>query len=99
MPRPNRELVRNLSMFVSCLEWVVPPDHTAQPLCERARSGLSRIIDSLLGQYDGMALAAALESHCPPAAQDLQEMFSPHDMSWLETVDWAELSSGTNMTD
>ncbi|THC89211.1 hypothetical protein EYZ11_011346 [Aspergillus tanneri] len=45
---PRAELIRNLSVFVSCLSWVSRPSHGNYQTCKEAEKKLSHILDQIL---------------------------------------------------
>ncbi|RAL01769.1 putative C6 transcription factor [Aspergillus ibericus CBS 121593] len=45
---PRAEIIRNLSVFVSCLSWVARPGHGNYHTCKEAESKLSHILDQVL---------------------------------------------------
>ncbi|KAK1142145.1 hypothetical protein N8T08_008071 [Aspergillus melleus] len=45
---PRAELIRNLSVFVSCLSWVSRPSHGNYQTCKEVEKKLSHILDQIL---------------------------------------------------
>ncbi|PYH92072.1 hypothetical protein BO71DRAFT_432238 [Aspergillus ellipticus CBS 707.79] len=45
---PRAEIIRNLSVFVSCLSWVARPGHGNYHTCKAAERKLSHILDQIL---------------------------------------------------
>ncbi|KAF2103596.1 hypothetical protein NA57DRAFT_72575 [Rhizodiscina lignyota] len=55
VPLPRSELIRNLSVFVSAMEWASSPSDGNYSLCVRARRHLSRVLDEILEQPASMS--------------------------------------------
>lgn len=72
---PRSELIRNLSVFVSAMEWASSPSDGNYSLCCRARRHLSRVLDEILEQSTNLStptpgaqtvsLAPPLDSSAP----------------------------------
>ncbi|GKZ26142.1 hypothetical protein AbraIFM66951_009567 [Aspergillus brasiliensis] len=45
---PRAEIIRNLSVFISCLSWVARPGHGNYHTCKEAEKKLSHILDQVL---------------------------------------------------
>ena len=45
---PRAEIIRNLSVFISCLSWVARPGHGNYHTCKEAERKLSQILDQVL---------------------------------------------------
>ncbi|KAI9928962.1 hypothetical protein MW887_001355 [Aspergillus wentii] len=45
---PRAELIRNLSIFISCLSWVARPGHGNYHTCKQVEKRLSQILDQIL---------------------------------------------------
>lgn len=45
---PRAEIIRNLSVFISCLSWVARPGHGNYHTCKEAERKLSHILDQVL---------------------------------------------------
>lgn len=45
---PRAELIRNLSVFLSCLSWVARPGHGNYKTCKEVEKKLSHILDQIL---------------------------------------------------
>jgi hypothetical protein len=70
---PRAEIIRNISVFISSLEWVAKPDDGNYDLCQGAR----QLLDSILN--------AILDSH--PASSEQTPQPAPADpMLWLDDM-------------
>lgn len=90
-------LIQDLSVLISCCDWLTEPDQQNYSLCKRAQSIFSRSLDRILNgptqpavlpteeepqtQYDNNTAVPV------PAAQDPQQMLidEPEWLAWLET--------------
>ena len=92
-------LIQDLSVLISCCDWLTEPDQQNYSLCKRAQSIFSRSLDRILNgptqQQPAMPPAQAeLANHFEnnadvpaPASQSNQAMLidEPEWMAWLET--------------
>lgn len=72
---PRAEIIRNISVFISSLEWVAKPDDGNYDLCQGARQLLESILNAILDSHP-----ASSEQTPQPAPADpvmwLDDMFS-----------------------
>ncbi|KAF2437123.1 hypothetical protein EJ08DRAFT_578120 [Tothia fuscella] len=61
VPLPRAEIIRNVSVFISSLEWVARPDDGNFDLCQGAKLMLEKILDSIL-DYQPVPSAESLQS-------------------------------------
>lgn len=86
---PRAEIIRKLSIFISCLEWARPTDES-YTLCGHMHKIISHIMDQILAPPT-MNICAELE---PTEVADFNvpsdlPLESDTDwLEWLNTVDW-----------
>ena len=86
---PRAEVIRKLSIFVSCLEWARPPDET-YTLCGHMHKIISHIMDQVLSnnvslEHQSVAVNREMDVPLDPPIDD--------DTDWLEllsNVDWTK---------
>jgi hypothetical protein len=83
---PRAEIIRNISVFISSLEWVAKPDDGNYDLCQGARSMLDGILNAILDSHP-----ASSEQTPQPAPADpvmwLDDMFGG---GWMTTGSFVE---------
>ena len=86
---PRAEVIRKLSIFVSCLEWARPADET-YTLCGHMHKIISHIMDQVLsnnGSLEHHFVAVNRETDVPldrPIDDDTDWL------EWLSNVDWTK---------
>ena len=86
---PRAELIRKLSIFVSCLEWARTPDET-YTLCGHMHKIIGHIMDQVLSNnvpLEPNLVAVNKETDVPsdpPVDEDTDWL------EWLNTVDWTK---------
>lgn len=91
-------LIQDLSVLISCCDWLTEPDQQNYGLCKRAQSIFSRSLDRILNPAPTQPMLLSTQRDLPiqsddnpavagPAPQDNQHMLidEPEWMAWLET--------------
>ena len=84
---PRAEVIRKLSIFVSCLEWARPPDET-YTLCGHMHKIISHIMDQVLSNNEPLEHRSVAVNR---GTDVLSEPLIDDDTDWLEwlsSVDW-----------
>jgi len=90
---PRSEVVQNLSVLVSALDWIVRAGEGNYSLCRQARKMLQRILDRVLAPEPVHEIhRPAFESQATSEATDAMTM----DFPWFENADFDE-SFWTNL--
>jgi hypothetical protein len=91
-------LIQDLSVLISCCDWLTEPDQQNYGLCKRAQSIFSRSLDRILNFVPTQPSVFSTQRELParldndiivpgPVPQENQHMLidEPEWMSWLET--------------
>jgi hypothetical protein len=91
-------LIQDLSVLISCCDWLTEPDQQNYGLCKRAQSIFSRSLDRILNPVPFQPAVLSAQHSLPvphddttfvpgPVAQESQHMLidEPEWMAWLET--------------